>query len=224
MIDTLIGALKISLNQCNTIEHPVEYVYEINQVLNRFKSNLFKLIPDKDKHLYNPKEFIQLRICLGWKINLAYTGFISIKEQSPVLLHVNGFIPELGLRKNKETTFIKAVDISDIIDLKKIAAIKTGYSYLKAESISEIKTIEEHLGHNHGLCVYYDREARNDGGFDFTMQIAAMVYSRVDTLSYQLVPVVAQSQHTHCKMAGTIMGSKGAINRGWVDHSQVQAV
>ncbi|QZA70713.1 hypothetical protein AH04_240 [Erwinia phage AH04] len=224
MIDTLIGALKISLNQCNTIEHPVEYVYEINQVLNRFKSNLFKLIPDKAKHLYDPKEFIQLRLCLGWKINPTYTGFLSIKEQSPVLLHVNGFIPELGLRKNKETTFIKAVDVSDIINLEKIATIRTDYNLLKTETISEIKTIEEHLGHTHGLCVYYDREARNDGVQDFTMQIAAVVYSQVDSLRYQLVPVVVQPKYAHCKVAGAIAGRKSAISRGWVDHSQVQAV
>jgi hypothetical protein len=180
MIDTLIGALRLSLNKCNKVDHPVDYIYEINQVLNRYKSNLFTMIPDKSEHIYDPKEFIQLRICMSWKTAPTFSNGMVIKERSPVMLHINGFIPELGLRKNKERTFIRAVDISDIIDLDKIANIKTDYHLGSLEGISEAKTIEEHLGTMGTTCIFYGRDATMGGVQDFTVQIAGQVYYSID--------------------------------------------
>jgi len=182
MINTLIGALKISLNQCNTVEHPADYIHQLNEVLNRFKSNLYKMIPDKVHHLYDPKEFIQIRLCLGWRIKHTLDGDVSIIERSPVMLHVSGFVPELGLRKNREKGFIKAVDISDVVDLDKIAKIKTDYHLGMIEGESAATALYNHLGEEAslGLGVYFSQDKVSDLQRVHTMQISARVYWSID--------------------------------------------
>ena len=200
MIDIIIGALKLSLNDCNKIDHPAEYVYEINQVLNRFKTNLFKRIPDKTRQLYDPKEFIQLRICMGWKIYPTHGAHVGIKERSPIMLHINGFVPELGIRNNRERSFIKAVDISDVIDLEKNVNVKSDYySKLQGDSLSEAKLIHEHIGHDLNQCIFYDREGRADGVYEFTMQIAAMVFLHEDKDFRSFVQASDNPKSKHAK-------------------------
>lgn len=180
MIDTLIGALRRSLNECNTISNPNEYGYEINQVLNRYKSNLFKLIPDKSKHLYSPKEFIQIRLTFHWKTWSSKPGQALIKEHSPVLLHVNGFIPELGLRANRERTFIRTVDVSDIVDICKIANIIPDVSPEFTESNTIASSIIKHTLRGRDTCVYHESLGSFEGVRTYTMQISALVYGEVD--------------------------------------------
>lgn len=182
MIDTLIGALKISLNECNRTEHPADYIHQLNEVLNRYKTNLYKMIPDKVHHLYDPKEFIQIRLCLSWKIKMSLDGVIVITERSPVMVHINGFVPELGLRKNREKSFIKAVDVSDVVNLEKIAQIKTDYHLGMVEGESAINIIHNHLGEEAslGLGVYFTQDKYTDNQRALSMQISARVYWSVD--------------------------------------------
>lgn len=216
MIDVLIGALKISLKECNKYDHPCDYLYEINQVLNRFKSNLYNLIPDKTKHLYDAKEFIQIKLSLGWKIYPTFTNGVIVKERSPVMLHINGLIPEFGMRKNREQTFTKAVDVSDIIDLTKIANLKSDYYLNKDETLTEVKMIEEYLGSLDNLCIYYSRDALSYGVNSFTVQVSGMVYSHVDKDERSLVDsgVVLHTERTlRNKLQGHIAGNKSAAAR-----------
>jgi hypothetical protein len=180
MIDTLIGALRLSLDKCNTISNPNEYGYEINQVLNRFKTNLFKLIPDKSKHLYDAKEFIQIRLTFHWKTWSSKPGEANIKEHSPVLLHVNGFIPELGLRANRERTFIRTVDIGDVVDINKIANIIPDVSPEFTESNTIASSVIKHTLRGRDTCVYHESLGSFEGVRSFTMQISALVYSQAD--------------------------------------------
>lgn len=180
MIDTLVGALRLSLDKCNAIQDPNEYGFELNQVLNRFKSNLFKMIPDKAKHLYDPKEFIQIRLTFHWKTWGNKPGNANVKEHAPILLHVNGFIPELGLRANRERTFIKTVDVSDIIDIGKIANISTEdtpeYAGVNTKSTALLKS-----GLRNPLtCVFHETLGAFEGVRTYTMQISALVFREVD--------------------------------------------
>lgn len=180
MIDTLIGALRLSLNKCNDISNPNKYGYELNQVLNRFKSNLFKLIPDKRKHLYNPKEFIQIRLTFHWKTWSGTPGEAKVKEHAPILLHLNGFIPELGLRANRERTFIRTVDVSDIIDINKIANIIPDSPLELTEGNTISSNVISHTLRYHDTCVYHESLGSFEGVRTYTMQISALVYHKVD--------------------------------------------
>lgn len=180
MIDVLIGALRLSLDKCNTISNPNEYGYEVNQVLNRFKTNLFKLIPDKAKHLYDPKEFIQIRLTFHWKTWMGKPGEVSVKEHSPVLLHVNGFIPELGLRANRERTFIRTVDVSDIVNIDKIANIVPDVPLEVIRTNTIASSIVKRTLRSQHTCVYHESLGAFEGVRTWGMQIAAMVYPSED--------------------------------------------
>lgn len=179
MIDTLIGALKLSLAECNSVRGSTEYIRAINEVLNRYKTNLYKLIPDKSLHLYDSKEFIQLRLCFSWKIK-NNTREMIIKEHSPVLLHVSGFVPELGLRKNREKGFIKAVDVSDVVDLEKVAGTNFA-SHLDTDDNDdepqEGMTLRQELGQG----VYFTHDKSADGQSSICVQISGQVYQSVQS-------------------------------------------
>lgn len=180
MIDTLIGALRISLGECNAFKDPNKYGYEINQVLNRFKTNLFKMIPDKAKHLYDPKEFIQIRLTFHWQTWSGKMGDLSVKSSSPVLLHVNGFIPELGLRANRERTFIRTVDVSDIIDINRIANIVPDVPAELSESNTIASSVLKYTLRGNDTCVYHESLGSFEGVRTWGMQISAMVYRSED--------------------------------------------
>lgn len=173
MLNQIVAALKISLNECNKYEHPIDYIYQVNQVLNRFKTNLFKMVPDKDKSRYDGKELIQLRLHLNWRTNPTYKGEVSIKEKQPVMLHVSGFSAESGWRNNRENVFGMGIDVSDIIDLEKIANIKTDYHL---NNSYERDLIREHTGDMGDICIYHDRDFELDGIKSFTVLISGMVY------------------------------------------------
>lgn len=206
MINILIGALKLSLDKCNTIIDPNVYAYEINQVLNRFKTNLFKLIPDKAKHLYDPKEFIQIRLTFHWKTWSGTPGEVSVKEHSPVLLHVNGFIPELGLRANRERTFIKTVDVSDIVNINKIANIISDVPPEFVGNNTIASSIMKNTLRNLHTCVYHESLGSYEGVRSWNMQIAAMVYPNedIDTRSF-----VREIDRDKVKSSSAVHGSNG---------------
>lgn len=206
MIDTLIGALRISLSECNAFKDPNKYGYELNQVLNRFKTNLFKLIPDKAKHLYDPKEFIQIRLTFHWKTWSGTLGDLSVKEASPILLHVNGFIPELGLRANRERTFIRTVDVSDIIDINRIANIVPDVPSELSGTNTIASSVMKYTLRGNDMCVYHESLGSFEGVRSWNMQISALVYRSEDIDSRSFVQEVDRDR---TKLAGVVHGSNG---------------
>lgn len=189
MIDQVISALKLSLAECKQYEDPREYVYELNQVLNRYKTNLFKMMEEKDRFLQDPKEFIQMRICASWvtrRGTLSRVGRCSsiLKETSPVLLHINGFIPVQGERRNKEATFAKAVRIDDVVDLVRITQIKTDhfdFDYKQDHpAYTEADVMEQHLGLRYcNLSMYHQRNNQTHDLLEFSLQLNGMVFYSV---------------------------------------------
>lgn len=183
MLTQITAALKHSLNECNKYEHPVDYIYQLNQVLNRFKTNLFKMMPNKDKYLYDGKEFIQLRLHLNWRTDPTYKGEVTIKERQPIMLHISGFSAESGLRNNRESIYSAGVDVSDIIDLEKIANIKTDYHL---NNSYERDIIRRHTGDLGDISIYHDRDFELDGIKSFTVVISGMVYER-ENIDYRAI-------------------------------------
>lgn len=127
MIDQILNALRISLAECNKYQEPAEYIYQINQVLNRYKTNLFKMVPDKELLAYDPKELFNIQIKGSWRCSPDFSRVSVVKDASPLMLHFVGFMPEVGHRLNLEKNISKAVRVDDIIDIERINKLKTDY-------------------------------------------------------------------------------------------------
>lgn len=127
MINQILNALRISLAECKKYEEPAEYIYQINQVLNRYKTNLFKMIPNKADLIYDPKELFNIQIKGSWRCGPDFRRKSVVFDRSPLMLHIVGFIPEVGRRLNLEKNLSKAVRIDDIIDIERINGLKTDY-------------------------------------------------------------------------------------------------
>lgn len=187
MIDQIISALKISLGECRKYEDPAEYVYQLNSVLNRYKTNLYNLIKDKRDYLHDPREFFQFRIATSWRTRPGFGRVTTIIEQTPIMLHVNGFQALTGERRNKESNYNKAVRIDDVIDLERIASLKNDHYYcgLMASSsyVSEEDILREQLGIEKyaELSMYFTVDKVVDDGIVFTLQLNGnVVYSVVE--------------------------------------------
>lgn len=185
MIDQIISALKISLAECRKYETPAEYVYQLNMVLNRYKTNLFRMMEDKHKCVHDPKEFFQIRIAMSWRTKPGLSRVTSLMDNSPIMLHLNGFQPVVGERRNKENIYSKAVRIDDIIDLERIMALKTDHYYcglmLSPNYVSEEDALLNHLGEDKysELSMYLNLDKTVDDVIVFTMQLNSCVSAEV---------------------------------------------
>lgn len=185
MIDQIISAMKLSLNECKKHEDPARYIYELNMVLNRYKTNLFKLMENKHQYIQDPQEFFQFRINTSWVTRPGFGRVAEVSKVGPVLLHVNGYRPYAHERKNKEVSFNKAVRIDDVIDIRRIASVKTDhYSGLLMSSPlykTENDIISETIGeekHNE-TSLYLNVEKNADDTIYFNMQLNATVDTKV---------------------------------------------
>lgn len=184
MIDILINALKLSLNECKKYEDPAEYIYQINQVLNRYKTNLFSSIKDHHKHLYDPKEFIQFRIAGNYRTNRQFPDQSIVVDRGPVMLYVNGFFPNEGERINKEKVYHKAVRIEDVVRPDFMHDLYND-QYRKHErdtsaAYTEQRQFEDKLGDGSGLCcVYFSQDLGQMDLKVYNFQINSMIYPSV---------------------------------------------
>lgn len=184
MIDQLIAALRISLTECKKYEDPARYIFELNQVLNRYKTNLFKAITAGQDYEHDPKEFFHFRIATSWRVGKDWGMKPKLLDNSPVLLYVNGFYPHES-RKNRELTFNKTVDISDIIDMERIRSIKTDYysfdgTMSDRDYMSENDLMEVNLGPDFiNTSMYFFVEKVADEIINFSFQLNSQVYYTV---------------------------------------------
>ncbi|QYN80132.1 hypothetical protein PQD71_gp194 [Kosakonia phage Kc263] len=183
MINQIISALKISLGDCKKFEDPIQYVYELNQVLNRYKTNLFIAMTDGKDYEYDPKEFFQFRIATSWRVGRGWNGESKFLDSAPILLYVSGFYPE-GHRKNRESSFNKTADITDLIDLERIRLIKNDYyADIPANDrnyFNEHDLMEAALGTKYGnLSMHFNLDRTADEVIVFNFQLNAIVYDEV---------------------------------------------
>lgn len=184
MIDNLIAALKISLAECAKYEEADRYIYEVNQVLNRYKTNLFKSVKDPYEHLYDPKEFIHFRICGSYRTNRGWGDEALVQDAGPTLLYVYGFFPTPGERINKERVYHKTVQIDDVIRKDFIHHLYND-QYRKHEREvdavwTEQKHFEDKMGGFIGLCsIHFYQEFSALDLKTFNWQINSMVHPSV---------------------------------------------
>ena len=179
-VDLIIAALKQSLARCQKYEEPAEYVYQLNQVLNRFKTNLYKFITEDTLYEQDPKEFIQFRIATGWRTGLGFNGLPRFLDSSPITLYVNGHVPNVQ-RQNKDCVFHKAVVIDDVIDIHRIRGIKEDYYTGALMSNSNYVTEQELIIFANpeavnNVSMYFHSDKVADDVIVFNFQLNALVY------------------------------------------------
>ena len=174
MIDILGNALKSSLMECNKIENPNDYAKELLETINRYKTNMFKMLAVDTKLVYDPKELVQIRICGSWRIRPGMDRKPQFLESSPFILHLNGVIPAIGERKNRESSYILGIDISDIVDVEKLNMLKTDWY---TGSVQENEDDETSAFDMPGVYMFGDRQATEV--IDITLQFSAHVYHHV---------------------------------------------
>lgn len=184
-LDILGNALRLSLSDCNKIENQGDYIYAINEVLNRYKTNLFRLIEDVPGVLYDKKELINLRISGSYRVKLETEIHVSHTVTSPVLLHISGFNPIPGVKRNLEDNFIKSFDVSDIIDMEKIMTLKSlyeepvGFVRLYA-NVEEDKIFRSIIGDRiNDMSLYHFSEAGTDDIVKVSFHISGVINDRV---------------------------------------------
>lgn len=174
-INILGNALKLSLKECDKFEDPNQYTLAILETINRYKTNMFKLLATNDDLVYDPKELVQIRICGSWRVRPSMSRQAMLVESSPFILHINGVVPNIGERKNRESSYSLGIDISDIIDVNKLNGIKTDW-YQGAvidDEEAEVESAVDMLG----LYMFGDRQATEV--IDITLQLSAHVYHSV---------------------------------------------
>lgn len=185
MIDNLISALKLSISQCSVHrQDPQRYLNEVNQVLNRYKTNLFKSVVNPQEFLYDPREFIQFRITGEYATQRGFKNTSILTDKGRAMLYVNGFFPDVNSRINKEKIYHKAVCIDDVFDLTAFHEIANDHYYRKYRPTdgqrTEQQDFEIKLGNYVGnMNIYFQRDARVDEVFVFNFQINAEVHHRV---------------------------------------------
>lgn len=189
MINQILDAMKISLAECMKYEDPAEYIYQINQVLNRYKSNIYKAIGKQTGWRYDNKEFINFRIMTSWTTRPMYTGDPVISQRSPIMLYCNGFTPTTE-RVNKEDAFNTAVDISDVVSLDRIASIRNDYHTRPAMSAikdykSEVQMVsDKHDDSEDTLSLIFTAEAGANDNYVFNLQLNSVVYKAITDVEY----------------------------------------
>lgn len=208
MIDQILAALKISLAECKKYEDPAEYIYQLNQVLNRYKTNIYKLVERKDMLAHDAKELIQFKICAHWRVRRGYDNKMKLMDKSPTLLHINGIFPEQQLRKNREITFNKAIPIDDVVDINRIMQLKNDYydgpKNAEPGAMSPEDVMEQRYGWqmcNVALTYNYSRHA--DEVVSFDIQLSALVYNYVlRDAELELSAILANRQPDDVKKRG----------------------
>lgn len=180
MLDVLINALKISISECRKYDEPAEYIYQVNQVLNRYKTNLFKMLKTGKHEHYDPKEIIQIKIHTCWILSRGFNNNTNIVERPPIMLQISGFSPA-DVKLNREKTFVKSVDINDVFDFDKINKLRTDH-FIKDEddetSRTEMDIMADYYGYdNKNINLYYRAERIVGGSLTANFQINGIVYS-----------------------------------------------
>lgn len=127
MLNQIVAALKVSLAECKRFEDPATYVYELSEVLKRYKTNIYTMLLDQAGPDQDPKEFFHIKIVANWKTRPGHRRSAEVFHESPTLLLINGYRPVKGVKQNKEDAYNTVAVIDDVVDLKRIAAVKVDY-------------------------------------------------------------------------------------------------
>jgi hypothetical protein len=177
----LAESVKLCLKDLKTIENPIEYLYEVNQVLNRFKTNIFNIIKDPSLK-EDPKEAIQFTIKGGAKIKFNELTSIESADFDKTFLYVNGtYIGKTITEINGY--FNHCVCIDDVFDTSKISKIKGKYFNVNRSDtsyVSEQYLIETYLDYKmNRVSISLTSEKMADDVIKLELQINGIVYDQV---------------------------------------------
>lgn len=177
---TIAEAIKLCISKVSKDLEPILYLYEVNQILNRFKTNLYKMM-DESKSDLDPAQLINITIKSGGILRNG-GGVPVISEVSPVLLKIYG---ERGYGKigTPAKLFDHTLDISSVFDAKKFCQIKDDYYKfigMKNKREKENAVFERHpdvLESRH--CVHIDSIYGVGFSYNITGIISAIIYPEV---------------------------------------------
>ncbi|WNV45973.1 hypothetical protein [Aeromonas phage AerS_266] len=177
---TIAEAIKHCISKVSKDLEPVLYLYEVNQILNRFKTNLYKMM-DETKSDIDPANLLNITIKTGAIIRNG-GGVPVISEVSPVLLKIYG---ERGYGKMEvpAKAFDHTLDISTVFDAKKFCQIKDDYYRpigISGKREKEISVFERHpdvLQSRH--CVHISSIYGVGFSYNITGIISGIIYPEV---------------------------------------------
>ncbi|WZX10322.1 hypothetical protein ACP1_0033 [Aeromonas phage ACP1] len=119
---TIANALALSISQVEYKDDPRLYLYEVNQVLNRYKTNLYKLM-DESKSNIDPATVIQF--VLRSSVDISGQGnVVNLVRKNSTMLKVYGtraYGPEVYVEYEP---FQCAIDITDKFHSEALAQIR----------------------------------------------------------------------------------------------------
>lgn len=181
MIDELMiaKAIKLCISQLPKITDPIEYLYEVNQILNRFKTNLYKMMDERDSD-YDPASLLTISIRSGGIIENA--GGVNVTAVSKTFLKVYG-IRGYGHVDGNPDNFCVTLDISDVFDAKAFCLARPDYYICRNRSV--VRSRERYWIENHPKVVsdHHGLHISSDAGlgrtYNITGLISAIIYPEV---------------------------------------------
>lgn len=168
---------------------PIKYIYEVNQILNRVKSNLYKMM-DETQSDVDPAEMISIVIKAGLNIDNFING-TKPNFYHPTTLKIYGFRGYGRLNGGLPEEFAVTLDISDVFD--KDSLYKVRMDYFK-DDLKGLKNPESYLIENHpfvksGRHSIYMRTSKNyDGTYLTSLNLAGIIYHEVLEEGRKLLP------------------------------------
>lgn len=146
---TIAGALKKAIAPLIKIENSVEYLYEVNQVLNRFKTNLYKLMDESQSDI-DPATLFNI-VITGSREIINAGGIEEVVARSPITLRV------FGTRGYGHDTlvlgaeYMHQIDISDVFRGDALAQVHSTHfmsSRVGAQLAPRGKELRHFLSHD----------------------------------------------------------------------------
>lgn len=169
---TIAKAIRLCISKVSTDLEPILYLYEVNQILNRFKTNLYKMM-DESKSDIDPARLINIVIKTGGIIRNG-GGTPIISEVSPVLLKIYG---ERGYGKLEVPAkeFDYTLNISAVFDARKICQIKDDYYHVIGKTGKREKEVTVFERHPEVMQSRHCVHVESIYGIGFSYHITAVI-------------------------------------------------
>ena len=181
MIDELMiaKAIKLCISQLPKITDPIEYLYEVNQILNRFKTNLYKMMDERHSD-HDPASLLTISIRSGGVIENA--GGVNVAEVSKAFLKVYG-IRGYGHVDGNPDDFCVTLDISDVFNAKMFCLARPDYYVVRNQGL--VRARERYWITNHPKVnpdrhgIHISSDAGLGRTYNITGLISAIIYPEV---------------------------------------------
>lgn len=120
----ILDAVKLLISRLEYTGDGVKYLYELNQILNRVKSNIYRMM-DITACKEDPVDFFNISVRTSSLVN--FVGEVAPINESPVMLKVYGK-RSYGMVDNLSTTeFNASLDITDVFHREALYSVRENY-------------------------------------------------------------------------------------------------